>query len=109
MNPEVTKLLSELASKMGTTIEYLWPKLVGHAGAEASAWFWVCVIAGSLTLVVAIALAVWSILGNHEGGPFVGSFFCALISLFAFLGAASHYADKTYPEAVAIQKLLNGR
>lgn len=105
MNPEVTKLLSDLASKLGTTIEYLWPKLVGHAQAEATAWFWVFVLMGSLLVIAAAACFLYLLLGDGEEGSFFGGILCIGISLVVFLGAATQYADKRFPEAVAIHRL----
>lgn len=106
MNPEVTKLLSELAAKMGTTIEYLWPKLVGHAQAEATVLFWGLTILGGLILLAALACFLWGLFGDGDEGSFFGAIIATLLCVLAGIGAASQYADKRFPEAAVIQKLL---
>ncbi len=105
MNPEVTKLLSDLAAKLGTTIEYLWPKLVGHAQAEATAWFWVFIIAGSILLLAALTCFLWSAFGEGDEGSFFGALVATVLCALAFLGSATQYADRRFPEAVAIHRL----
>lgn len=123
MNTEVTKLLSELAAKLGTTVEYLWPLLVRKELINA----WMGAIAGGLMALAAGAASVKafrkmkqklvktshdSFGGNHNDEVLLlGSsawllLVIAGIGIFVVLGSVS---DICVPEASALRAITNLR
>lgn len=107
MNQEVAKLLSELSAKLGTTIEYLWPKLVAYAHAEAITKLAFCAV----VFLAATALAVYSFrVGKMDEweSPLPGMAFAATsaIAFIAFMATAAYVPKIVVPEAAAIKMLL---
>jgi hypothetical protein len=107
MNPEVSKLLADIAAKLGTTIEYLWPKLVGHAQAVATTHFYVWMIGGVALAIIAIALLAPAFLADDDKfETCMASIVFIGLSLCCAFGAADNYANKKFPEAAALQELV---
>lgn len=94
MNEETTKLIRELAEKLGTTTEHLWAVLIRQAPISSLV---------DLVLIPALAMALWLSLRiaskgvkgleesfNHDDQNIImtlggGAFFCLFAILLAFL------------------------
>ena len=109
MNEQLLERLDYLAAKLGTTADYLWPKLVQHS------------FTGSLTLCIASAtLAVatgyittkvykeekdtepnpWDMLGQY-----VGTFGAATITILLLILSTSQINNVFVPEVAALEKI----
>jgi hypothetical protein len=124
MNPELAKALAELATKLGTSIEYLWPKMVLHA--KASAITGVCF--GSLFFAVCITVSILSYYHGCKCKAMSKTYFSRsfdedfqvfiirllryvpiAFALFAYFWVAYKIPDLVVPETAAIRSLINQR
>ena len=103
MTPEISKVLAELANKLGTSVEYLWPMMVKHE------------VATSVTALV--ACSVFSVAGfftayklyrliEQEEGVILPMLMAALLGLCLMLFGLVEIPDIIVPEAAAIKSLL---
>jgi hypothetical protein len=107
---EVFKRIDALAEKMGTTAQYLWPKLVAYTQGVA-------IGQAIISIIVAVALVVtliWSVKRGikEDWGPleFIVSVGCGIFLLFSVGFSISEgprvFAAILSPEAAAFYKLV---
>lgn len=111
MTPDLQNTIASLANKLGVTVEYLWPKLVGNAMVEA----WCGVIFGTLGTVVSVFALRWglSTIREHEydmkpAGIIASIISAALIILLPIVVICS-LPNAIYPEAHALRLLTGDR
>ena len=103
MTPEISKVLAELANKLGTSVEYLWPLMVKHEVAGSVTALVVCIVTSIVSFFAAYKL--FRLIGEDDGVVFP-MVLCALLGLcLAPLGLAE-IPDIIVPEAAAIKSLL---
>lgn len=105
MNDQLSNTLAALAQKLGTTVEYLWPKMVRY---EVVSGIYTTVIAGviSLGLLGLIVVFIRKAIDNDDPEyciPAVISFAALLLALMPL-----HFGilSITCPEAATIKSLL---
>lgn len=108
MNPDLSRTLAELASKLGTTADRLWPVLVAQAKLSALIAMWAT---GSVE-VFAILLLIfftWLLFAKDSDTSLgVGGILITLVVLVVvgFI-TCDTYVDYRFPEAAALQRLLH--
>lgn len=103
MTPEISKALAELANKLGTSVEYLWPLMVKHALVTSVTTLVVC----SIITIACLIAAHWSYKIFKEEGDCLGLMFgAALVAVMFASVALSCIPDIIVPEAAAIKSLL---
>ena len=107
MTPELQNTLAALANKLGVSVEYLWPKLVGHAKVDA----WTGIIFGSIGMVVVVFILKWAFKVIREDDDlFPAGVLTAIIAgIFAIvlpIMVACSISNACYPEASALHSLI---
>lgn len=113
MNVEVSDkthdMLRELAEKFGTTVEYLWPLLVGHRKVEAAVWLIVGIVVPAISIGL-LALLFWLTWDDDEREAHetrLIAFIAGLIFSFAaIVPALSEVKSYFYPEAAVVMELM---
>ena len=106
MNPEITNLLSGLANKFGTTVEYLWPLLLKHEVATSILSLTCCCVIGLVIAIASAFLFRWGWRTEEESGLFFGSIGLFVGMLILALGL-SEISDIVVPEAAVIKSIVN--
>ena len=103
MTPEISKALAELANKLGTSVEYLWPLMVKHELAKSVAGL----VAFSVLSVVAFFCSYLCLKETRDGEEMIGTMLLALMAGVAFGAVAVGFIpDIIVPEAAAVKSLL---
>lgn len=109
MNQEILDRIDALAIKLGTTAEYLWPKLVGHAQVSASATVAGFGFAMALLLIV-VAVIVRRLQASDINEKGLAIVMVLGISATLFIGCTVSIIraipDLFYPEATALRSIL---
>ncbi|HYF35121.1 MAG TPA: hypothetical protein VD994_07535 [Prosthecobacter sp.] len=106
MDPKIAEMLEKLAGKLGTTVEYLWPKMVGAERVEAICWM--IGLCGLGFIIFFVCMVVSAYVNDVEekwamrAAGFIAGWVFALFSL-------AHVPDFVYPEAAAINYIVHGR
>ena len=109
MTPEISRALAELANKLGTSVEYLWPMMVKHEVATSVAGLIAC-----LLVAAALFFSAYRMLRFFMSDKYVMEldFELALVGMVAILGVVfvcislGEIPDIIVPEAAAIKSLL---
>lgn len=83
------EMLRELATRLGTTVEALWPAIIHRAIAEAVGWmavFGLFALATGVGLRIAMRTQLWH-KSRLEGGLTDGAVFLRVFSILAFLAS----------------------
>ena len=107
MTPELQNTLAALANKLGVSVEYLWPKLVGHALVDA----WTGIVFGAIGMVVVVLALKWAFKTIREGGEleFAGILTAIVAGVSAIiLPIMMVYCipNVCYPEAAVLRSLF---
>ena len=105
MNPELQNVIADLARKLGTTAEKLFPILVARERLGAAVGLLV-----SCIFIAVFALAIWICWENREDwqeGSFFGIFAAFIIMGFFLIIAVNSFPNYFYPEAAAIYSLMH--
>jgi hypothetical protein len=114
MNNNTYELLKQIADKLGTTVEYLWPRLLGHVKMQAL----IQGIGGILMILSSIALYklgrfFWSKKTGHwldDDGWNIGAVFTyitgAVMIVIGICVALSAIPDYFYPELPALKMIV---
>ena len=107
---EVAEILKSLADKLGTTVELLWPKLVGYERVVAQTyvtgfkWFW---IVFPIFWFGGTALLAYMSDDDFGAGWFIfGGIVFLVCLLITALGLPPSIAAVNFPEAAALKTLL---
>ncbi len=84
MTPQIEKLITELATKLGTTAEHLWGVLVKQAPIEAAVSLGIILAVWSLTAL--LSFFTWKTYNKGDGDS---DMFCPLIIISVILGIIS--------------------
>lgn len=104
MTPEISKALAELANKLGTSVEYLWPMMVKHEVATSVTALVVGLIASIGFFFIAYKLFRCA---NDDGcGDFFPTILAACLGLLLAVFPLTEIPDIIVPEAAAIKSLL---
>ena len=102
MTPELSKTLNELAQRLGTSAEHLWPLLVAQQRLEA----WILVVACGLSALLCGVVA-WRLSKRHDlEVPTIAVIMLGLLSVGVGLSGISTIV---YPEPSALGYLLHQR
>ena len=109
MTPEISKALAELANKLGTSVEYLWPLMVKHEVATSVAAMVSCAL-----ISFALLFGAYRLLRFFMSDKYVMDLDVEYVAvgLIAILGAVfaiisiCEIPDIIIPEAAAIKSLL---
>jgi hypothetical protein len=106
---KIAPLLEQLAAKFGTTVEHLWPHLVGHARVTAIVWTTfgiLTVLSGLIPLKGYLDLRDKDHYGVGEERALRVAAFIALLLIGCAIVCFS-IPDIVYPEAAAIKSLIS--
>jgi hypothetical protein len=108
MNTETTELLRELAEKLGTTVEYLWPQLVLNVQAD---W---CGTFGVGALLCLFAAPAWRLATSADWGnpntrnlSSLALWGIAIAGGLTIVDAIGNIGDIVAPEATALKQLID--
>lgn len=104
MTPEISKALAELANKLGTSVEYLWPLMVKHEVATSVT----AMVAGLIFSIGSFFLA-YKLYRNTRDDCYRDTFPAILVACLGLLLAVfslTEIPDIIVPEAAAIKSLL---
>lgn len=107
---KAAELLKALADKLGVTVDYLWPKLVGHEAVQA----WVGVIGGGVGFLVLLVLSIFVVrwafktADGDSPAPSVISVLLIAACVTCLVGSLASIADVVYPEAAALKTIAGG-
>jgi hypothetical protein len=112
--PELTKLLEQLAEKLGTTVEHLWKVLLQQAEVEkilCSVWMNIALYGfGGIFLAIVVIFILWIVKGWDEDG--IGFLFFVGVVIF-ITGICLYYCNYSNlltltnnPEYWALQEIL---
>lgn len=113
MNEQTTKLIEQLAAKLGTTAEYLWTVLIAQARIEAIECAIVSLIFLILTLVSGLTFFYCrkKYLQDDEDGYMAGQIFSSVIGVFCVIPAIMYgvgiVTPMMNPEYWALKQILN--
>lgn len=113
MSPELSKTLAELAQKLGTSVEHLWPILVGQARLDAIVAVVGCGVgAVAATFICRMAFVRMGkpkqdFMDDHALGWGVVMVLASIATLILALCAMSSISAVFYPEAQVIKNLLS--
>lgn len=105
MTPEISKALAELANKLGTSVEHLWPLMVKHEVATSVT----ALVAGSIFSIGLFFLAYKLYRYTSDDGDGVFDFpviMAACLGLMLAVFSLAEIPDIIVPEAAAIKSLL---
>ena len=103
MTPEISRALAELANKLGTSVEYLWPMMVKHEVVTSVTALVVCSVISIASLFAAYKL--FRLIGENEEVVFP-MLLSALLGLCLLPFGLAEIPDIIVPEAAAIKSLL---
>lgn len=113
MNPELQNTLAQLAQKMGTSVERLWPMLVAKQKLDS---FLIMATFGTLGAVCILILLIpvyFFIKDFKEFGidspSVLPIIILGLLALIFSAVSISAIPDYVYPEAATVQTLLKGK
>ena len=104
MTPEISKALAELANKLGTSVEYLWPLMVKHEVATS-----VTVMVAGLILSIGLFFIAYKLYRNTRDDYYSDTFPAIVVACLGLILAVFSLAeipDIIVPEAAAIKSLL---
>ena len=103
MTPEISKALAELANKLGTSVEYLWPMMVKHEFVTSVT----CLVVYTILSIVLFCASYKCLKELRDGEDMVGAMLLSFVAGFAFSALAIvQIPDIIVPEAAAIKSLL---
>lgn len=109
MDPNLSKVLADLAAKLGTSVEQLWPVLVAHTRLSAI----ITVISLLVSSIALGAAAAWMFKPDDNRSSFddgsckmVGSLL-AFIAFLILMACLCCIPDIVYPEIYALKSILN--
>lgn len=109
MTPELQNTLAALAAKLGVTIEYLWPKLVGHAQVGAWSTIIFCAV-GIVGSAFALRWCIKTGLAPKDELVYLlsstGLFVFTTLMIALPIVLTSKVPDAIFPEAAAIKSIL---
>lgn len=114
MNQETCNMLRELAHKLGTTVEYLWPLMVGKERLDAL----MCIVLSALAFPISAFLAIKSYKNwnnemskpYNENEPFIPFISMVVLVVAFFLSICvltNNISCFMYPEVTVIKSLLH--
>lgn len=104
MTPEISKALAELANKLGTSVEYLWPMMVKHEVATS-----VTALVAGLIFSIGLFILAYKLYRytNDDGyGDAFPAILAACLGLMLAVFSLAEIPDIIVPEAAAIKSLL---
>lgn len=104
MTPEISKALAELANKLGTSVEYLWPMMVKHEVATS-----VTALVAGLVFSIGfffLAYKLYRCADDDVCGDTFPAFLAACLGLLLAVFSLTEIPDIIIPEAAAIKSLL---
>ena len=102
MNPELSKVLADLAAKLGTSVEHLWPVLVAERRLDS-------IIAIAIGATFATLGAIFFRKGlkvHNEADRIVVLVVTAIAFIVGVCTTGGFLSSAVYPEAAIISKLL---
>ena len=108
MTPELSQALAQLATKLGVSVEILWPTLVAHARLDA-----ICLLVASSIIAISAFIGAAKAIKTGRNSGYDDAHFYLLAGLLIVLGlmcfgfALSSISDCIYPQANAFQTLLH--
>lgn len=114
MNPELQNTLAQLAQKMGTTVERLWPMLVEKQKLDSLLILISFGVLGVVSLLI-VLVCVFKMIWPSRNDFFYDFPFEMPILFFGFTTiifsavAISAIPDYVYPEAATVQTLIKGK
>ena len=103
MTPEISKALAELANKLGTSVEYLWPMMVKHEVATSVTTLVACSVISIAGFFAAYKL--YRLIEKNEE-VVLPMLLSALLGLCLMPFGLAEIPDIVVPEAAAIKSLL---
>ena len=103
MNEQLLERLDYLAAKLGTTADYLWPKLVQHSFVTGITVVSACTLV-SVTSTL-IYRAVFKSKDCDEDSKVGLAIILAVVLIFMLLGTVHYVIDIFVPEVAALEKI----
>lgn len=107
MNPELSKALADLAVRLGTSADKLFPLLVAKAKLDATIVMWGCGI-GALLGMALIALLIYAVIKwEWDEITLFSLLITAVVTVILVCASIGSIGNYRYPEAAALQSLVS--
>jgi len=105
---ELTLSLEKLAEQLGTTVEYLWPKLVAYSRVKSAFMSCIIIVLVTVGFILAVRLGrktVWDLKKDPDNYNMV-TMLVLIVTILLLFGLACELAIVLFPEQQALKAIL---